>query len=72
MANASDTNVIVNGRPMEIPRSGRLTDLLADLKLDGRYVIVELNGEALFKEQIPQASLQPGDKLEIVKPVAGG
>lgn len=64
--------VIVNGKEMPIPASARLTDLLAALQLDGRYVIVELNGEALFKEQIPQASLRPGDKLELVKPVAGG
>ncbi len=71
MANAV-AMVTVNGKEMDIPATGRLTDLLTALALEGRYVIVELNGEALFKEQIPQASLHPGDKLEIVKPVAGG
>ena len=66
------TGILVNGRESAIPDSGRLVDLLARLKLDFRYVLVELNGEALFKDQIPAITLHPGDKLEIVKPVAGG
>ena len=67
-----DAGVIVNGQESVIPDSGSLVDLLARLKLDFRYVIVELNGEALFKDQILSTTLHPGDKLEIVKPVAGG
>ena len=64
--------VTVNGQEMAAPESRCLNDLLKSLQLDPRFVLVELNGEALFKEQIPQASLRPGDRLEIVKPVAGG
>ncbi len=64
--------IIVNGQPIAIPSSGLLTDLLKSLQLDPRYVLVELNGEALFKDQIPSAKISPGDRLEIVKPVAGG
>lgn len=57
---------------MPVPRSGLLSDLLNSLQLDSRYVLIELNGEPLFKEQIPSAKLVPGDHLEIVRPVAGG
>ena len=64
--------VLVNSQELVIPESGRLTDLLHSLQLDGRYVIVELNGEALFKDQIASTRISPGDRLEIVRPVAGG
>ena len=66
------TTVIVNGQELDLPASRSLIDLLSSLQLDGRYVLVELNGEALLKEQIPSTSLNPGDRLELVKPVAGG
>ncbi len=67
-----DEQVSVNGTPVALPASGRLTDLLQALKLDGRYVLIELNGEALLKDQITTTAIAPGDRLEIVKPVAGG
>ena len=66
------TTVIVNGQELDLPASRSLIDLLSSLQLDGRYVLVELNGEALLKERIPSTSLNPGDHLELVKPVAGG
>ncbi len=69
---SAKTTVTVNGQELDLPASRSLVDLLSALKLDGRYVLVELNGEALLKEQIPSMSLHPGDKLELVKPVAGG
>ncbi len=67
-----DKQVSVNGMPVALPASGRLMDLLQALNLDGRYVFVEHNGEAVLKDQIPSLELSPGDRLEIVKPVAGG
>ena len=64
--------IIVNGQEVPLPATGRLTDLLTHLKLDARYVLIELNGEALLKDQLPSTRLDPGARLEIVKPVAGG
>ena len=65
-------SIVVNGQEMPAPKSGLLGDILNSLQLDQRYVLIELNGEPLFKEQIPMAKILPGDRLEIVKPVAGG
>jgi len=64
--------VIVNGKEVALPESKGLVDTLQSLGLDYRYVIVELNGEALLKDKIPSTTLSSGDRLEIVKPVAGG
>jgi thiamine biosynthesis protein ThiS len=35
-------------------------------------VVVEHNGEAVAPSEFPQRQLQTGDRLEIVKIVAGG
>jgi sulfur carrier protein len=40
--------------------------------LDPAYVVVELNGEALHRKQYEGVVLRDGDRLELVRAVAGG
>jgi thiamine biosynthesis protein ThiS len=46
--------------------------LLVELGLEGRPVLVERNGEALFPRDFGATALGDGDRLEIVRMVAGG
>ncbi len=64
--------VIANGReiPAELPSS--LDAFLLAQKLLPRSVVVEHNGEAVPPSEFNARQLSPGDKLEIVKIVAGG
>jgi len=64
--------VVVNGTSRPAPASGRLPDLLADLGLAAGSVVVELNGVALTPSETMRARLSPGDRLELVRAVAGG
>ena len=68
----STGSVIANGqeRPANFPCS--VEAFLIAQNLLPRSVVVELNGEALPPSEFADRSLQPGDKLEIVKIVAGG
>lgn len=45
--------------------------LLAELAL-GFPVLVELNGEALFKRELAESQVRDGDRLELMRMVAGG
>ena len=45
--------------------------LLRELDLDARWVVAELNGEPLPRERFG-AALADGDRLELVRAVAGG
>ena len=64
--------VIANGHevPAEFPVT--LEAFLTRRELPPRSVVVELNGEAIAPSEFGGRSLQPGDRLEIVRIVAGG
>ena len=64
--------VIANGHeaPADFPVT--LEQFLTRQGLLPRSVVVELNGEAVAPSEFATRSLQPGDRLEIVKIVAGG
>ncbi|GJM45422.1 MAG: hypothetical protein DHS20C21_22640 [Gemmatimonadota bacterium] len=62
----------LNGKPRRIQVGCTLAEPLSDLQLDPRWVVAELNGEALSRERFAQAKLAQGDRLELVRPVAGG
>jgi sulfur carrier protein len=62
----------VNGQPEAVTTGTTLVDLLASRRLDGRFLVVEYNGEPLARERFAEVVLRPGDRLELVRPVAGG
>jgi thiamine biosynthesis protein ThiS len=64
--------IILNGSPRPLEPGATLQDLLAELRLDPRWVVVELNGEPLARERYGATTLSGGDRLELVRPVAGG
>lgn len=64
--------VIANGRPLPLAQPCPLADFLTRQQLLPRSVVVELNGEAVPPSEFSQRMVQPGDRLEIVRIVAGG
>ena len=64
--------IILNGKQTKIQGSMSVTDLIKYFQLDPRWVIAELNGQALLKEEYSKHKIKNGDKVELVKPVAGG
>ncbi len=64
--------VIANGQRIESQLPCSLEQFLVAQKLLPRSVVVEHNGEAVAPSEFPLRQLQAGDRLEIVKIVAGG
>jgi sulfur carrier protein len=64
--------VVSNGRPVELPEGSTVTDLLTSLQLGGRWVLVERNGEPVERRSLDRTVLTDGDRLELVRAVAGG
>jgi sulfur carrier protein len=64
--------VIANGRPVELHDGATVADLLAALGLGGRWVLVEHNGEPVARRALTTTRLADGDRLELVRAVAGG
>ena len=65
-------SVIANGRELEAELPCSIHEFLVAQGLLPRSVVVELNGEAVAPSEFPARRLQAGDRLEIVKIVAGG
>ena len=68
----NSSTVIANGKPVEARLPCSIEEFLVAQELLPRSVVVEHNGEAVARSEFRRRQLQVGDKLEIVKIVAGG
>jgi thiamine biosynthesis protein ThiS len=64
--------IIANGRRVEARVPCSLEEFLKSQALLPRSVVVEHNGEAVAPSEFASRQLAAGDRLEIVKIVAGG
>ncbi len=64
--------VTANGDAVELGDGATVDDLLSRLGLGGKWVVVERNGEALNRRDLATTVLAEGDRLELVRAVAGG
>jgi thiamine biosynthesis protein ThiS len=64
--------VIANGCEIEAQVPCSLEQFLVSQNLLPRSVVVEHNGEAVAPSEFSRRQVQAGDKLEIVRVVAGG
>ena len=64
--------VLVNGDEVETPDGSSLGQLLEQLGLGRRLIVVERNGDPVPRAQVASTPLADGDRLELVRAVAGG
>jgi sulfur carrier protein len=64
--------VRVNGEERSLADGSTLGALLTELKLGINWVVVERNGEPVPRAEQAATVLADGDRLEIVRAVAGG
>ena len=64
--------VTANGKPIAAQLPCSIEEFLVTQKLLPRSVVVEHNGEAVAPSEFSKRQLNAGDRLEIVKIVAGG
>ncbi len=65
-------HVIANGRGFDVPAAVTVADFIRSRGLEPRFVIVEHNGEALERSRYEEVVLAEGDRVELVRAVAGG
>jgi sulfur carrier protein len=64
--------VIANGEQFEVGDGLTVAAFIRTRDLDPRYVVVERNGEPLERGLYEEVRLAEGDRLELVRAVAGG
>jgi sulfur carrier protein len=65
-------HILANGKPIAASLPCSIEEFLVAQSLLPRSVVVEHNGEAVAPSEFSRRQLQDGDRLEIVKIVAGG
>jgi thiamine biosynthesis protein ThiS len=66
------SQITANGKTMDASLPCSIESFLIAQQLLPRSVVVEHNGEAVAPSEFSHRQLQAGDRLEIVKIVAGG
>ena len=72
MSESERWTVIANGLPVPVALPCSLEQFLLARQLLPRSVVVEHNGQAVAPSEFRERPLAAGDRLEIVKIVAGG
>jgi sulfur carrier protein len=69
---ATTAEILLNGKPRRVATGQSLERLLGELALDPRWVVAEINGEPVSRDRFAGTLLAAGDRVELVRPVAGG
>jgi sulfur carrier protein len=64
--------LIANGQPHTAKTGSTVADLLHELNITPKYVVVQLDGEIVPRTAFDQAVLKEGSKVEIITLVGGG
>ncbi|HEX9611284.1 MAG TPA: sulfur carrier protein ThiS [Gemmatimonadales bacterium] len=64
--------VVVNGEPRAVAPDATLLQLVTELKLDPRAVVVEHNRQVVRRPALGEVRVAPGDAIELVHFVGGG
>jgi sulfur carrier protein len=64
--------ITVNGEPREIVGARDVAELIDELGLPAPAILVEHNGLALRRDEWTSRALADGDRIELVRIVAGG
>jgi sulfur carrier protein len=64
--------ITINGEPREVAQAQDIGQLIDELGLPAPAILVEHNGLALRREEWPTRPLAEGDRIELVRIVAGG
>jgi sulfur carrier protein len=70
--NPSQECITANGKELKANLPCSIEKFLLSQQLLPRSVVVELNGEAVSPSEFSHREVRSGDRLEIVKIVAGG
>lgn len=64
--------IVVNGEQKRVKLPYSVVELLSSCGFKSTQVVIEHNGKVLARSRLKDVSLQEGDRLEVIVPVAGG
>jgi sulfur carrier protein len=65
-------HIVVNGDTLGVAEGETVAGLLGRLGLGAKWVLVERNGQPVNRAELDTTTIVEGDRLELVRAVAGG
>lgn len=65
-------NVVINGEPREIMAGTSIAALLTEFDLKPEATLVQRNDDVVERTRFHDVALEDGDRIELVRMVAGG
>lgn len=69
---ANTITITANGQPRVVKAGSTAADLLQELNVTPKYVVVQLDGEIVQRAAFDQTVLKEASKVEIITLVGGG
>jgi sulfur carrier protein len=66
------TEIILNGAPYQVAPGATLADLIEALSLSNQALALAVNRNVVPRQQWRERGVQPGDQVEVVRPIGGG
>jgi len=64
--------ISINGDSKEFERTLSVSELISELQIPTRGLIIELNGSVLGRDRFDATTLTEGDRVELIRFVGGG
>ena len=64
--------IAINGESVDAREAKTIAELIDRYQLPPQSILVEHNGLALHRHEWPQRALAEGDRIELIRVVAGG
>jgi sulfur carrier protein len=64
--------VVVNGEPRSVAAACNVAELVSELRVVPATLLIEHNGTALHRHEWNARLLSDGDRVELIRVVAGG
>ncbi|MBZ4644462.1 MAG: sulfur carrier protein [Deferribacteres bacterium] len=64
--------ITLNGKITELEKNITVSELLQNLKIHSKLVVVEINGDIIQKDYFDNTFIKENDKVEVVRFVGGG
>lgn len=65
-------SIHLNGEPRAIEADQTIEALVASFPISPKMILVEINNEALLRSEWTTRKIQSGDRIEMIRVVAGG
>jgi sulfur carrier protein len=65
-------NISLNGEIVEVHETKTITELIDRYQLLPQLILVEHNGLAVHRHEWPERRISEGDRIELIRVVAGG